>query len=52
MNFLVFTVMKFKQRPRFLEFFTQIMQKCINDEKYSLLVEITNPVIDFLKRYL
>ncbi|XP_036157070.1 cilia- and flagella-associated protein 54 [Myotis myotis] len=43
-------VMKFKQRPRFLEFFTQIMLKCINDEKYSLMVEITNPINDFLKR--
>ncbi|XP_054430479.1 cilia- and flagella-associated protein 54 [Pteronotus mesoamericanus] len=43
-------VMKFKQRPRFLEFFTQIMLKCINDEKFYLVVEITNPVCDFLKR--
>ncbi|CAK6443787.1 unnamed protein product [Pipistrellus nathusii] len=43
-------VMKFKQRPRFLEFFSQIMLKCLNDEKYSLMVEITNPVSDFLKR--
>ncbi|EPQ17725.1 hypothetical protein D623_10025586 [Myotis brandtii] len=43
-------VMKFKQRPRFLEFFTQIMLKCINEEKFSLMVEITNPITDFLKR--
>ncbi|KAM5335076.1 cilia- and flagella-associated protein 54 isoform 2-T2 [Glossophaga mutica] len=43
-------VMKFKQRPRFLEFFTQIMQKCMNDEKFHLVVEITNPVCDFLRR--
>ncbi|XP_014445728.1 cilia- and flagella-associated protein 54 [Tupaia chinensis] len=43
-------VMKFKQRPRFLEFFTQVMLKCINDEKFHLMVEITSPVIDFLKR--
>ncbi|VCW78573.1 unnamed protein product, partial [Gulo gulo] len=27
-------VMKFKQRPRFLEFFTQVMLKCMNDEKF------------------
>ena len=51
MNFLVFTVMKFKQRPRFLEFFTQVMQKCMHDEKFQLMVEITNPIYDFLKRY-
>nr|XP_012417766.1 PREDICTED: cilia- and flagella-associated protein 54 [Odobenus rosmarus divergens] len=43
-------VMKFKQRPRFLEFFTQVMLKCMNDEKFHLMVEITNPVYDFLKR--
>ncbi|XP_070456331.1 cilia- and flagella-associated protein 54 isoform X10 [Equus przewalskii] len=43
-------VMKFKQRPRFLEFFTQIMLKCMNDEKFHLMVEITNPIHDFLKR--
>lgn len=51
-NFLVFTVMKFKQKPRFLEFFTQVMLKCMHDEKFHLMVEITNPVYDFLKRYL
>ncbi|XP_036106722.1 cilia- and flagella-associated protein 54 [Molossus molossus] len=43
-------VMKFKQRPRFLEFFTQVMLKCINDEKFNLVVEITSSVCDFLKR--
>ncbi|KAM4881809.1 cilia- and flagella-associated protein 54 isoform 1-T1 [Thomomys bottae] len=43
-------VMKFKQRPRFLEFFTQVMLKCMNDEKFNILVEITSPVHDFLKR--
>uniref|UniRef100_A0A286XXS5 Cilia and flagella associated protein 54 n=1 Tax=Cavia porcellus TaxID=10141 RepID=A0A286XXS5_CAVPO len=43
-------VMKFKQRPRFLEFFTHIMLKCINDEKFHILLEITTPVCDFLKR--
>ncbi|XP_055251962.1 cilia- and flagella-associated protein 54 isoform X3 [Moschus berezovskii] len=43
-------VMKFKQRPRFLEFFTQVMQKCMHDEKFQVMVEITNPVYDFLKR--
>uniref|UniRef100_A0A8W4FPJ3 Cilia and flagella associated protein 54 n=1 Tax=Sus scrofa TaxID=9823 RepID=A0A8W4FPJ3_PIG len=43
-------VMKFKQRPRFLEFFTQVMLKCMNDEKFQIMVEITNPVHDFLKR--
>ncbi|XP_027823439.1 cilia- and flagella-associated protein 54 isoform X6 [Ovis aries] len=43
-------VMKFKQRPRFLEFFTQVMQKCMHDEKFQPMLEITNPVYDFLKR--
>lgn len=42
--------MKFKQKPRFLEFFTQVMLKCMNDEKFHLMVEITNPVYDFMKR--
>ncbi|XP_053442300.1 cilia- and flagella-associated protein 54 [Nycticebus coucang] len=43
-------VMKFKHRPRFLEFFTQIMLKCLNDEKFHLTVEITVPVHEFLRR--
>ncbi|XP_058164556.1 cilia- and flagella-associated protein 54 isoform X2 [Dasypus novemcinctus] len=43
-------VMKFKHRPRFLEFFTQVMLKCMNDEKFHLVVEITMPVNDFLRR--
>ncbi|XP_032154492.1 cilia- and flagella-associated protein 54 isoform X2 [Sapajus apella] len=43
-------VMKFKQKPRFLEFFTQVMLKCMNEEKFHLVVEITIPVHDFLKR--
>ncbi|XP_054974286.1 cilia- and flagella-associated protein 54 [Sorex araneus] len=43
-------VLKFKHRPRFLEFFTQIMLKCLNDEKFHLVLEITNPVTDFLRR--
>nr|XP_051701750.1 cilia- and flagella-associated protein 54 isoform X4 [Oryctolagus cuniculus] len=42
--------MKFKQRPRFLEFFTQVMLKCMNEEKFHLVVEITIPVHEFLKR--
>ncbi|KFO31142.1 hypothetical protein H920_07436 [Fukomys damarensis] len=43
-------LMKFKQRPRFLEFFTHIMLKCINEEKFHLMLEITTPVCDFMKR--
>lgn len=43
-------VMKFKQRPRFLEFFTQVMLKCLNEEKFHLVVEIANPVSEFLRR--
>ncbi|ERE91845.1 hypothetical protein H671_1g0667 [Cricetulus griseus] len=42
-------VMKFKQRPRFLEFFTQVMLKCMNDEKFQLMVEMVAPIYDFLK---
>ncbi|EAW97574.1 hCG2015052, partial [Homo sapiens] len=42
--------MKFKQKPRFLEFFTQVMLKCMNEEKFHLMVEVTTPVHDFLKR--
>ncbi|KAM6216446.1 LOW QUALITY PROTEIN: cilia- and flagella-associated protein 54 [Rhynchocyon petersi] len=43
-------VMKFKQRPRFLEFFTQVMQKCMNDEKFYLVLEISSPVLEYLRR--
>ncbi|XP_036879021.2 cilia- and flagella-associated protein 54 [Manis javanica] len=43
-------VMKFKHRTRFLEFFTQVLLKCIHDEKFHFMVEITHPVNDFLKR--
>ncbi|XP_073940271.1 cilia- and flagella-associated protein 54 isoform X2 [Castor canadensis] len=43
-------VMKFKHRPRFLEFFIQVMLKCMNDEKFHLVVEITAPVTDFMRR--
>ncbi|XP_050995602.1 cilia- and flagella-associated protein 54 [Acomys russatus] len=43
-------VMKFKHRPRFLEFFTQVMLKCMNDEKFYLVAEIAGPVNDFLRR--
>ncbi|XP_040836382.1 cilia- and flagella-associated protein 54 [Ochotona curzoniae] len=43
-------VMKFKQRPRFLEFFTQVMLKCMNEERFHLVVEITVPVHEFLRR--
>ncbi|XP_074082731.1 cilia- and flagella-associated protein 54 isoform X3 [Macrotis lagotis] len=43
-------VMKFKNRPRFLEFYVQIMTKCINEEKYHFLVEMSYNVQNFLKR--
>ncbi|XP_006888631.1 PREDICTED: putative uncharacterized protein C12orf63-like [Elephantulus edwardii] len=44
-------VMKFKQRPRFLEFFTQVMLKCMSDEKFYLVLDISSPVLQFLKSF-
>ncbi|XP_038611995.1 cilia- and flagella-associated protein 54 [Tachyglossus aculeatus] len=43
-------VMKFKHRPRFLEFLVQVMQKSLNEEKFFQLLEWSGPIQDFLKR--
>uniref|UniRef100_F6R292 Cilia and flagella associated protein 54 n=1 Tax=Ornithorhynchus anatinus TaxID=9258 RepID=F6R292_ORNAN len=43
-------VMKFKHRPRFLEFLVQLMQKSLNEEKFFQLLEWSGPIQDFLKR--
>ncbi|XP_068951170.1 cilia- and flagella-associated protein 54 [Petaurus breviceps papuanus] len=43
-------VMKFKNKPRFLEFFVQVMTKCIHEEKFNYVVEMSYTVQNFLKR--
>ncbi|XP_039375459.1 cilia- and flagella-associated protein 54 isoform X7 [Mauremys reevesii] len=43
-------VMKFRKKPRFLEFFVQVLHKALNEEKFQRLVEWTGSVKDFLRR--
>ncbi|XP_044535095.1 cilia- and flagella-associated protein 54 [Gracilinanus agilis] len=43
-------VMKFKSKPRFLEFFVQVMTKCLTEEKFHYVVELAFSVQSFLKR--
>ncbi|XP_074127420.1 cilia- and flagella-associated protein 54 isoform X2 [Sminthopsis crassicaudata] len=43
-------VMKFKNKPRFLEFFVQVMTKCLHEEKFHYVVEMAYTVQNFLKR--
>ncbi|XP_036616606.1 cilia- and flagella-associated protein 54 [Trichosurus vulpecula] len=43
-------VMKFKNKPRFLEFFVQVITKCIHEEKFNYVVEMSYTVQNFLKR--
>ncbi|XP_027711603.1 cilia- and flagella-associated protein 54 [Vombatus ursinus] len=43
-------VMKFKNKPRFLEFFVQVMTKCIHEEKFNYVVDMSYTVQNFLKR--
>ncbi|KAM4676016.1 cilia- and flagella-associated protein 54 [Discoglossus pictus] len=43
-------VMKFKMRPRFLEFFVQLLQRVVSEENFKLAMEWTSAVFDFLKR--
>ncbi|XP_072511744.1 cilia- and flagella-associated protein 54 isoform X2 [Notamacropus eugenii] len=43
-------VMKFKNKPRFLEFFVQVMTKCIHEEKFNYVVEMSYTVQNYLKR--
>ncbi|XP_051857194.1 cilia- and flagella-associated protein 54 [Antechinus flavipes] len=43
-------VMKFKNKPRFLEFFVQVMTKCLHEEKFHYVVEMAYTVQNYLKR--
>nr|XP_032644430.1 cilia- and flagella-associated protein 54 isoform X6 [Chelonoidis abingdonii] len=43
-------VMKFRKKPRFLEFFVQVLHKALNEEKFQRIVEWTGSVKDFLRR--
>ncbi|XP_078006547.1 cilia- and flagella-associated protein 54 [Phascolarctos cinereus] len=43
-------VMKFKNKPRFLEFFVQVMTKCIHEERFNYVVDMSYTVQNFLKR--
>ncbi|XP_053884520.1 cilia- and flagella-associated protein 54 isoform X2 [Malaclemys terrapin pileata] len=43
-------VMKFRKKPRFLEFFVQVLHKTLNEEKFQRILEWTGSVKDFLRR--
>ncbi|XP_074840080.1 cilia- and flagella-associated protein 54 [Carettochelys insculpta] len=43
-------VMKFRKKPRFLEFFVQVLHKALNEEKFQRMLEWTSSVKDFLRR--
>ncbi|KAM6425269.1 LOW QUALITY PROTEIN: cilia- and flagella-associated protein 54 [Rhynochetos jubatus] len=43
-------VMKFRKKSRFLEFFVQILQKILNEEKFQCILEWTGNVQVYLKR--
>ncbi|KAM8971997.1 cilia- and flagella-associated protein 54 [Pelodytes ibericus] len=43
-------VMKFKKNPRFLEFFVQLLQRELYEEKFSRVLEWSMAVFDYLKR--
>ncbi|XP_065597313.1 cilia- and flagella-associated protein 54 [Cyrtonyx montezumae] len=43
-------VMKFRKRSRFLEFFTQILHKILNEEKFHSVLEWAESVQTYLKR--
>nr|XP_048691469.1 cilia- and flagella-associated protein 54 isoform X3 [Caretta caretta] len=43
-------VMKFRKKPRFLEFFVQVLHKALNEEKFQRILEWTGSVKDFLRR--
>uniref|UniRef100_A0A8C3F4F5 Cilia and flagella associated protein 54 n=1 Tax=Chrysemys picta bellii TaxID=8478 RepID=A0A8C3F4F5_CHRPI len=42
-------VMKFRKKPRFLEFFVQVLHKTLNEEKFQRILEWTGSVKDFLR---
>ncbi|XP_063302214.1 cilia- and flagella-associated protein 54 [Pelobates fuscus] len=43
-------VLKFRKKSRFLEFFVQLLQREVYEEKFARVVEWSGPVLDFLKR--
>ncbi|KAM4748836.1 cilia- and flagella-associated protein 54 [Rhinophrynus dorsalis] len=43
-------VMKFKKKPRFLEFFVQLLQRVVYEEKFQRVLEWADTVLDYLKR--
>ncbi|KAM9311613.1 cilia- and flagella-associated protein 54 [Gastrophryne carolinensis] len=43
-------VMKLKRKSRFLEFFVQLLQRVLSEEKYQKVLEWTTTVFDYLKR--
>eukprot|EP00079_Xenopus_tropicalis_P023165 XP_012815326.1 PREDICTED: cilia- and flagella-associated protein 54 isoform X1 [Xenopus tropicalis] len=43
-------VMKFKKRSRFLEFFVQLVQRVVYEEKFQRALDWASMVLDYLKR--
>ncbi|KAG8439495.1 hypothetical protein GDO86_005631 [Hymenochirus boettgeri] len=43
-------VLKFKKKSRFLEFFVQLLQRVVNEEKFQRALEWATAVLDYLKR--
>nr|DBA31011.1 TPA: hypothetical protein GDO54_006926 [Pyxicephalus adspersus] len=43
-------VMKFRKKSRFLEFFVQLLQRLLSEEKHQKVLEWTAAVLDYLKR--
>ncbi|XP_027535729.1 cilia- and flagella-associated protein 54 [Neopelma chrysocephalum] len=43
-------VIKFRNQSRFLEFFVQLLQKVLNEEKFQCVLEWADNVQDYLKR--
>ncbi|XP_019370589.1 PREDICTED: cilia- and flagella-associated protein 54 isoform X2 [Gavialis gangeticus] len=43
-------VLKFKKKPRFLEFFVQVLHQTLNEDKFQRVLEWAGYVQDFLKR--
>ncbi|XP_068129765.1 cilia- and flagella-associated protein 54 [Hyperolius riggenbachi] len=43
-------IMKFKKKSRFLEFFVQLLQRVLSEEKYPKVIEWSATVFDYLKR--
>ncbi|CAH2277598.1 Hypothetical predicted protein [Pelobates cultripes] len=44
-------VLKFRKKSRFMEFFVQLLQREVYEEKFARVLEWSGPVLDFLKRY-